>query len=122
MNRDALESALTTLSEWLWETNARWHHTADGQWIQPNVGEKIALIHAELSEALEADRKSLQDSHLPFRPGIEVELADAVIRIFDLAKALKLDLPSAIIEKNNYNAARLDHTHEARAGKNGKKY
>ena len=49
---------------------------------------KLALIHSEISEALEADRKDLMDDHLPHRKGIEVELADAMIRILDLAGAL----------------------------------
>lgn len=75
-----------------------------------NVGELIALIHSELSEALEADRKNLQDTHLPHRIGIEVELADAFIRIMDMAAGLKLDLGGAVIEKLEYNRSR-PHLH-----------
>jgi NTP pyrophosphatase (non-canonical NTP hydrolase) len=83
---------------------------------------KIALIHSELSEALEAHRKNLQDDKLPHRHGIEVELADAVIRILDTAVHLGFDLESAIIEKLAYNRTRQDHKTENRAAAHGKKY
>jgi NTP pyrophosphatase (non-canonical NTP hydrolase) len=83
---------------------------------------KIALVHSELSEALEADRKALMDDKLPHRPGREVELADALIRIFDLAGAYKMDLAGALQEKLEYNRNRADHKPEARAATNGKKY
>lgn len=48
---------------------------------------KIALIHSELSEALEGLRRHSQDEHLPTRRAIEVELADATIRTLDLLGA-----------------------------------
>lgn len=89
----------------------------------PNVfATKIALIHSEISEALEGHRKDLADDHLPHRKAVEVELADAVIRIFDLAGAAKLDVASAIIEKLVYNQHRADHELQARNGVNGKRY
>ena len=65
---------------------------------------KLALIHSEVSEGLEGYRKNLNDDHLPHRKMLEVELADAVIRIFDLAGALKFDLGAAIQEKLAYNS------------------
>jgi hypothetical protein len=52
---------------------------------------------------------------------IEVELADAVIRIADLAGALGLDLAGALIDKLAYNAKRPDHKVENRKAENGKK-
>lgn len=52
----------------------------------------------------------------------EVELADAVIRIFDLAGAYGMDLGGAIAEKLAYNAHRADHKPEARAAAGGKAY
>lgn len=84
------------------------------------VAEKLCLIHSEVSEAMEGHRKGLTDVHLPLRKSIEVELADAVIRIADLAGALGLDLGGAIAEKMAYNAQRADHKPEARAAAGGK--
>jgi NTP pyrophosphatase (non-canonical NTP hydrolase) len=86
------------------------------------VAEKLALIHSEVSEAMEAHRKDKMDDKLTYRKGIEVELADAVIRIGDLAGALGLDLGGAIAEKMAFNAVRPDHKLEARAAAGGKAY
>lgn len=86
------------------------------------VAEKLCLVHSEVSEAMEGHRKGLMDDKLPHRPMIEVELADAVIRIADLAGALGLDLGGAVAEKMAFNAVRPDHTAEARAAAGGKAY
>ena len=87
-----------------------------------NVGEMICLVHSEISEAMEGHRKNLMDDKLPHRSMLEVELADSVIRIADLAGALNLDLGGAIAEKMAYNATRADHKPEARAAAGGKAY
>lgn len=87
-----------------------------------NLAELICLAHSELSEAMEGVRKGLMDDKLPHRPMLEVELADAVIRIFDMAGGLGLDLPGAIAEKLSYNAKRADHRPENRAAAGGKKF
>lgn len=86
------------------------------------VEQKLCLIHSEVSEALEGHRKDLMDDKLPHRNMLEVELADAVIRIADLAGALKLDLGGALVEKMEYNMARADHKPENRAGEGGKAF
>lgn len=86
------------------------------------VGEKLMLIVSEVSEAMEGHRKGLADDKLPHRPMVEVELADAVIRIADLAGALGLDLGGAIAEKMEYNRNRPDHKPENRKADGGKKY
>ena len=88
---------------------------------QERIGDKMMLIVSEVAEAKEGHRKNLMDSHLTHRKAVEVELADAVIRIADLAGVLGLDLGGAIIEKLEYNSNREDHKIEHRRGVGGKK-
>lgn len=86
------------------------------------VGTKLMLIVSEVAEAMEGHRKGLPDDKLPDRPMIEVELADAVIRIADLAGALGLDLGGAVAAKMAFNAVRPDHKLEVRRAAGGKRY
>lgn len=106
---------------------------AAGWWVNPKTGvdtrdnpmcfsQKLMLTVSELSEAMEGDRKSLMDDKLPHRPMREVELADAVIRIFDLAGAYNMDLGGAITEKLAFNAQRPDHKLANRMADGGKAY
>lgn len=101
-----------------------WNDLASGEDLRGkrNVGELIALCHSELSEALEGHRKRLADDKLPHRPMLEVELADAVIRILDMAGGYNLDVAGAIAEKLAYNASRADHQPENRRAEGGKAY
>jgi len=87
-----------------------------------NVGELLCLVHSEISEAMEGHRKLLKDDKLPNRSMLEVELADAVIRIFDMSGGLGLDVAGAIAEKLIFNATRIDHTLESRRAVDGKKF
>ncbi len=66
-----------------------------------NVLEKFALIHSEISEAMEAYRRKNMDG----KDGFAEELADAVIRILHLAGIYKIDLEKEILKKleNNKN-------------------
>jgi len=115
---------LTELSNEIYTNNvaAGWYSDPQtGERINRNVGEMLALIHSEVSEALEGYRKDLMDDHLPHRKMIEVELADAVIRICDLAGYLGIDLSSAVGEKREYNANRADHKLENRIKEGGKR-
>lgn len=89
---------------------------------QLNVGEKLMLIVSEVAEAMEGDRKNLPDDKLPHRRMIEVELADAMIRIHDLAGKMFLDLGGAMKEKIEYNFTRADHKIENRVAAGGKEY
>ena len=63
-------------------------------------GEAIALMHSELSEALEAMRNHAR------KEAIAEELADCCIRIFDYCGARKIDLERALIKKIGYNRTR----------------
>ena len=70
-------------------------------------GESIALIHSELSEALEAARHGNKSSEkIPGFSHVEEELADAIIRIFDLCAYNKFNISEAILAKHEYNKNR----------------
>ena len=78
------------------------------------VIEKLCLIHSEISEALEEVRNGKGFDEIYFdktKPlGFPTELADAVIRIFDLAVACGFDIESVISMKLTYNRTR-GHKH-----------
>lgn len=99
-----------------------WQCIVTGDRIERNKGELLCLIHSEISEAMEGERKGLMDDKLPHRRMAEVELADALIRIFDYAGAFGYDLQGAFEDKMAFNASRQDHKHEARALAGGKKW
>lgn len=101
-----------------------WHDLMTGVSLkgQRNIPEMLCLIHSEISEAMEGHRKNKMDDKLPHRKAIEVELADAVIRIMDLSGGLNLDIAAAIVEKMAYNAQRADHKPENRKAEGGKAY
>lgn len=99
-----------------------WSDVATGKPISRNMGELLCLVHSEISEAMEGHRKGLQDDKLPHRRMFEVELADAVIRILDIAESERLDFASIILEKIEFNKNREDHKIENRMKAGGKKY
>lgn len=107
---------------------------------EKNIGEMLCLIHSEVSEALECDRKGVycKETNFPQKEDLgneavltiddhwkayfernikdtfEDELADIVIRVFDLAYWKGIDLEKHILAKMRYNAMR--------SYKHGKKY
>lgn len=101
----------------------KWYYDLKtGERLTMNKGERLMLIVSELAEAMEGERKGLMDDKLPHRRMAEVELADALIRIFDYAGEEGYDLEGAYREKLAYNAVRADHKPENRAAAGGKKF
>jgi NTP pyrophosphatase (non-canonical NTP hydrolase) len=120
---DTFESFLRAATKFVRARNEKWwRNPLTNEPIDRNVGEMLMLIVSEIAEAMEGHRKDLMDDKIPTRPMIEVELADALIRILDIAGGLKLDLAGAFRDKMEFNATRKDHTFAARLAPGGKKY
>jgi hypothetical protein len=134
---DLAALTLNTLSDQIYFANEKkgWYKDPKtGRRFRPhrNIPEMLALIHSEISEGLEGWRKDLSDNHLPQHKMLTVEMADALVRIFDLMGYIRnnpnlfpeyegLDLGRAFCEKIIYNGTRADHKLENRAGAGGKK-
>jgi len=96
------------------------------------IGTLLMLVVSELSEALEADRKNRYASDMPtvllhsdldtfpeiFKGNVkdtfEDEIADAIIRLFDLCGYMNIDIEKHIDLKLKYN--------QGRPAKHGKNY
>lgn len=94
------------------KTSASKGFTAGNLSYQDTV-EKLMLVVSELAEALEEIRagKGLTETYYnpekPTKPeGFPIEIADAVIRLLQLAAACGIDMDAAVVLKNNYNITR----------------
>lgn len=89
-----------------------WQVAEDHGWhTKVDIVEKLCLIHSEISECLEEHRNGHEPTEIYLsengKPeGVPVELADAIIRIMDLAEALNIDLETAVCMKQDYNRTR----------------
>lgn len=91
----------------LFYENAKAHGFYD---VEPTFLERMALVHSEVSEAVEEFRKG-ELAHAVYyvngKPeGVPTELADAMIRILDYCGRNRIDIESAIEEKHAYNVGR----------------
>ena len=93
------------------------HNTAKekGWWDDSNrnVGELLALVHSEISEALEVYRikgkdrlQEIWEDEKGKPEGFVTELADVIIRIADLCGEFNLDLESTLVKKMEFNKTR----------------
>lgn len=86
-----------------------WEGSAD------NFGSKVALVHTELSELLEANRNNIeQDDKIPEFTGEEAEAADTFVRLMDMSGRYEWRFGEALIAKMLHNLTR--------PYKHGKKY
>lgn len=94
-----------------------WYEDLDDVEDPTWLGARLALVHSEVSEALECVRTG--DRDIRFREdgkpeGLPIELADALIRILDTCGALGIDVVRAVELKHRYNATR-PHRHGGKA-------
>lgn len=99
---DWTAATLERLSEVAWSiAEIKGFHETDR-----SFSEEIALMHSELSEALEAARNPDVSDKLEDFSGVEEELADLIIRVLDSARHRDLNVSRAVMAKLRYNLNR----------------
>lgn len=94
-----LRGCVTLLVETVHEAQRNagwWSDPATGKDIERNIAELLALVCTEIIEAQEGWLAKCQDDKLPASLMHEVEIADALIRAFDLAAVYAPNLAEAI--------------------------
>lgn len=84
-----------------------------GWWDDMNrpIFQTLQLVSTEIAEATEGERKNLMDTHLPYRIMGEVELADAAIRLLDLAGRYNWTIITHEEEYTLYNSETIAEKH-----------
>jgi NTP pyrophosphatase (non-canonical NTP hydrolase) len=108
-----IAEVLQKLGEKIHEQNRKWWYKPDGSRKPRNVYKMLMLTVSEIAEGMTGYRKKQMDDHLPSRPMIEVEIADAIVRLLDMGHGMKLDVACALVEKLEYNSRRQDHQKES---------
>lgn len=67
---------------------------------------RLALIHSEVSEVLEAIRTDAQDDKIPYLKGEVAEMADVIIRCLDYCGRYGINIGEAVRDKMRYNQTR----------------
>ncbi|MFM7012607.1 MAG: hypothetical protein ACKO0Z_25290 [Betaproteobacteria bacterium] len=108
-SNDIVAEKVVTTADGDWNALARQIHqdnVAKGFWpggiSARNVGELLALVHSELSEAYEAIQSMAFDDKLPEFPAFDVEIADAMIRLLDAGAAYEVDM-NEVVENVPFN-------------------
>lgn len=123
------EGVLNEIVEEVHHLNRTWWHDLETgedvrnwppKFLNLWIASKLMLIVTEVAESMEGLRKDLQDDKLPQYKMRDVELADAVIRIFDLCGGLGVPLAEIIDAKLEFNSQRADHKPENRKLEGGK--
>ena len=103
LQREHLSQTLGQLGATIIEINTAngWNVIKPSDWADNvyKVPAVLALIHSEVSEALEAYRKDDAENFIE-------ELADVLIRLLDCATGLNMDLGEAVLTKMAVNRAR----------------
>ena len=118
-------SALTFMAAAIHYGNVKagwWTNILTKEPLDRNAGELMMLMVSEIAEGMEGDRKDKQDDHLPQYKMVDVEMADAFIRIMDFCGARACPIGEIVLAKLHYNANRADHKQENRLKADGKKY